>query len=676
MSTNNGFSDKVSLIWSIADLLRGSWKQYEYQDVILPLVLLKRLDVVLELTKAEVIRQNNQFEGKVNVEPILKKTAGVGFYNKSPFDFYKLLEDPAHIGANFRKYIDGYSANIQDIIEKFDFEKQLQRLEGGNLLYEIVKRLNTVELDPKKVDNHEMGTVFEELLRKFSEQSNETAGEHYSPRDVVQLAVELVITPDIEELKRPHVAKRVYDCACGTGGMLSLVKETVEQHINRQADMYLYGQELNPQTYALCKADMLIKGEDPNNIKGGDKDHSVASTLSNDQFFGDYFDYLLTNPPFGVDWKKDKVRVEKEAERGYSGRFGAGTPRVSDGQLLFLQHMVSKMRPAADGGARLGIILNGSPLFTGSAGSGESEIRRWLLEKDLVETIVSLPDQLFYNTGINTYIWVLSNRKSAERKNKVQLIDAREIYHKLRKSLGNKRKELIESDREKILELHEEFKDSKHSKIFDREEFGYRQITVERPLQLNFSTDTDRIERLKLNKIFEIDLAGKKKPKYTAEQQVEIFKTLNSLPKKVFKKQDEFLLNLHTAFKSSGAKLDAVLEKIIISELSDHDDEADVITNKKGQPESDSNLRDAENVPLNKDIHQYFAEEVKPYVPSAWINEKSTDHKDGKIGKVGYEIPVSRYFYEYQPPRELKEIETDIKHTEGSLLTLIQELSV
>lgn len=667
-------SSAVSVLWPLADLLRGSWKQYEYQDVILPLVLLKRLDTILVPTRDEVRRMNNEFKNKIDVDPILRKAAGVEFYNTSNYDFTELLNDPSHIAANFRTYIRGYSPNVQEIFEKFDFDRQLERLEGGNILYELIKRLNTVDLSPQAVDNHQMGTVFEELLRKFAEQSNETSGEHFTPRDVVTLLAELIVHPDREELKKPHIGKLVYDCASGTGGILSVIKDTIQQNINPNADINLYGQELNPQTYALSKADMLIKGENPNNIKGGDKDHAKASTLSNDQFFGTSFDYLAANPPYGVDWKKDKNSVDKEAERGYGGRFGAGTPRISDGQLLFLQHLISKMRPATDGGARVGIVLNGSPLFTGSAGSGESEIRRWILEKDLLETIVALPDQLFYNTGINTYIWILSNKKPAERKGKVQMIDARTFWHKQTpKSLGNKRKEIKLEDRQKILDLYDEFKESKHVKIFDTKTFGYRQITVERPLQLSFQVTPERIELLKANKLFE---TGKKKSVYDPYQTDAIFTALQkitSLP--VVTNRESFLKGAKAAFAASDAPFDAKLQKIVLQTMSEQDDKADVITDIKGNPEPDSSLRDTENVPLGEDVQTYFEREVVPYIPNAWINTKVTDHKDGELGKVGYEISFTRFFYEYKTPRDLKEIEGDIQQTEHELAKLLKELT-
>lgn len=670
---NKPTQNPESLVWSLADLLRGSWKQHEYQDVILPLLLLKRIDTMLEPTRSEVRRKYNQFHGKTDVAPILRATTKMDFYNTSEFDFDTLLDQPSHIAKNFQNYIDSYSENIQDIIAKFDFAKQLERLEGGNILYEMIKQLNQVDLSPSRIDNHEMGTIFENLLRRFSEQSNETAGEHYTPRDVVGLLAELLVEPDKENLKRPHIGIRIYDPAVGTAGILSVVKQIITDKINPKADVYLYGQELNPQTYAIAKADMLIKGE-AGDIRGGDKDSSKASTLSNDQFFGESFDYISANPPYGVDWKKDKSAVEKEAERGYAGRFGAGTPRISDGQLLFLQHMVSKMRPAVDGGSRVGIVLNGSPLFTGSAGSGESEIRRWLLEKDLVETIVALPDQLFYNTGISTYIWILTNRKTPERKHKVQLIDARKQFTKRRKSLGNKRKDISEANAQQILEWYNEFKEGARVKIFDTREFGYRQVTIERPLQLSFQVTPERIEQLRQHKLFEL---GKKKPTYDVYQVDAIFAALTKLTElPPYANREDFLEMMKVVFMDKEAPFDAKLQKILLQTMAESDEKADVITDSKGNPEADSSLRDTENVPLGQDVSEYFEREVVPYVPNAWINTKVTDHKDGEVGKVGYEIPFTRYFYEYKPPRDLHEIESDIKETEVELAKLLKELTV
>lgn len=666
MSTlNNNKTTIVSAIWSIADILRGGWRQHEYQDVILPLMVLKRLDSILANTKEAVSNKYNEYKGKVNdLDPILKRTSGVEFYNTSGYDFNSLLGDSKHITKNFKQYLAGYSKNIQDIFEKFNFDNQLKRLEGGDLLFLIIQKINSVDLHPSQVDNHTMGQIFEELLRKFSEMSNETAGEHYTPRDVISTLVECLLAPDAQELKKPHVIKKIYDPACGTGGMLTVAKEFIRENINENAEVYLYGQELNSVTYAMAKSDMLIKGENPDFIKGGEEDHSKASTLSNDQFFGEVFDYGLSNPPYGVDWKKDKDAVEREASRGYAGRFGAGTPRISDGQLLFLQHLVSKMKPEADGGSRLAIVHNGSPLFTGDAGSGESEIRRWILEKDLLETIIALPDQLFYNTGINTYLWFVTNRKSKERKGKVQLIDARTFFKKTRKSLGSKRHEIDPKSKEKILELYTDFKETEHSKIFNTTDFAYRQITIERPLRLAFQITDDRIELIKTNKSFE---------KLNDDEQKEVLDLLHTFPNKnLFTNLDKFLevFNKHFA----ELKLKATTKKAIMDTFSERSEAAEIVTDKDGNSESDSELRDYENVPWETDINEYFDKEVKPYVPDAWINESVRDHKDNQIGVVGYEIPFTRYFYKYEAPRSLEEIEGEIEGVENELLELLKQL--
>ncbi len=469
----------ASTIWNIADILHGGWKNHEYQDVILPMVVLRRLDSVLAKTKQQVLQTQNDMDGKVaDLAPFLEQASGYKFYNTSPYDFTKLLDDSEGIYANFINYLDGYSPNVRDIITKFDFSKQLNRLKSGKILHLIVKELDKVDLSPEAVSNHDMGYIFEELIRKFSEQSNETAGEHYTPREVIRLMVRLLLEPDASRIKGESKIIEMYDPAMGTGGMLTIGKEYIQKKINPDAEVYLYGQELNPQTYAIAKSDMLIKGEDADRIKGGSGENSEDSTLSNDQFYDKQFDYVIANPPYGIDWKKDREAVEAEAARGEAGRFPASTPAVSDGQMLFLQHMISKMRPVSDGGGRVAVVHNGSPLFTGAAGSGPSNIRRWVLENDYLEAIIALPTNMFYNTGIATYVWLLTNHKSAERKGKVQLIDASEIYHKLRKNLGDKNKELTPEDIEEIYTLYNNFHATKRSKIFDTQDFGYTQVTV------------------------------------------------------------------------------------------------------------------------------------------------------------------------------------------------------
>lgn len=664
-NTIDNFNQKASLIWNIADILRGGWHQYEYQNVILPLVVLKRLDSILADTKSKVLEKNNEYKGKIHdLDPILKRTAGVPFYNISEYDFKTILGEPKLLAKNFRQYINGYSKNIQDIFEKFDFDTQLERLEGGNLLFHIIQELNKVDLHPSKVDNHQMGHIFEELLRKFSEMSNETAGEHYTPRDVIELMTELLFSPDKTELRKPHVIKKIYDPACGTGGMLSVSKDYIQFTINKNADIFLYGQELNSVTYAMAKSDMLIKGDNPDLIRGGEKDHTKASTLANDQFYGEVFDYGLSNPPYGVDWKKDKDAVEREATRGYAGRFGAGTPRISDGQLLFLQHLISKMKPEADGGSRISIVLNGSPLFTGDAGSGESEIRRWILEKDLLETIVALPDQLFYNTGINTYLWFVTNRKSKERKGKVQLIDGRTFFKKIRKSLGSKRHEIDAASKKKVVELYEKYEDGEFSKIFKNTDFGYRQITIERPLRRSYQVTSELILAIQTDKSLE---------KLDADEKNRIILLLEKFPDNaVFKNREKFVAIFDEHMKL--LKLKAPIKKSIIDTLSEQDETADICRDSHGEIEPDSDLRDYENVPLGQDIQEYFDKEVRPYVSDAWINESVRDKKDGKVGVVGYEIPFTRYFYKYEPPRKLEEIEADIEKVENELLELLKTL--
>jgi type I restriction enzyme M protein len=469
-----------SFIWSVADLLRGDYKQSEYGKVILPFTVLRRLDCVLEPTKAAVLTElAKRTQAKVNPEPFLLKKSGVLFYNTSPLDLKKLMGDQDHIGENLRAYLQAFSPAVRDIFESFEFHTQIDKLAKSGLLYLVTEKFANIDLHPEVVSNAQMGAVFEELIRKFAEISNETAGEHFTPREVIRLMVNLLFIEDDEALTKPGVVRSIYDPTAGTGGMLSVAGEHLASH-NPDARLVMYGQELNPESYAICKADMLIKGQDIGNIIFG-------NTLSNDGLHGKHFDYMLSNPPFGVEWKKIEKEIRKEAdEQGFNGRFGPGLPRVSDGSLLFLMHLISKMRPAKDGGSRFGIVLNGSPLFTGGAGSGESEIRRYVLENDLVEAIIGLPTDMFYNTGISTYVWIVSNRKPDERKGKVQLIDASSFWQKMRKSLGSKRKELSPDHIEEITKLFGNCKKVTKdgvpiSRIFKNEDFGYRTITVERP---------------------------------------------------------------------------------------------------------------------------------------------------------------------------------------------------
>lgn len=568
MSIGSNISEKVNLIWAIADKLTGVYKPHEYGEVILPLTVIRRFDCVLADTKEAVLKKNEQV-GKLPMKDVfLCKESGYDFYNISKFDFQKLLSDPDGIEANFRAYINGFSENVRNIIEKFNFDNQITRLAEKNLLYIVIQEFVTpnADLHPSKISNLEMGYIFEEIIRRFSESHNEDAGQHYTPREVIELMVNILFYND-SDLLTGNIAKTIYDPACGTGGMLSVAEDYLKK-LNKDAELIAFGQEINDQTYAICKADMLIKGANADNIKNG-------NTLSDDQFKEDRYDYILSNPPFGREWKNDKKAVETEAKLGYAGRFGAGLPAVGDGQMLFLETAIAKMKPQ---GSRIAIIHNGSPLFTGDAGSGASEIRRYILENDLLEAIIALPNDIFYNTGIATYIWVLSNKKPDYRKDKVQLINANGLYEKRRKSLGNKRNDIPKEYIDEITKLYGEFKPTEISKIFDKEDFGYSKIVVERP---------------KLNEDGTPEL-------------------------------------------------------------------------KKGKPVSDTSLRDTENVPLKEDIQEYFKREVLPFAPDAWIDEKKT--------KVGYEIPFTRYFYEYIPPKPAQELEIEIKEIEMDLDGALEEI--
>lgn len=577
----SNFSEKAAFLWSVADLLRGPYKPYEYGEVILPFTVIRRLDCVLESSKIQVLQEyeSRRNSGIRDLSPFLLKVSGQKFYSVSRFTFPKLLDDPQHIRQNLESYLGDLSENARDIFERFKFNEQIATLNSKNLLFMIVQKFATIDLHPDKVPNEEMGLIFEELIRKFSEASNEKAGEYFTPREVIRLMVNILFAADDEALSKPGVVRSIYDPAAGTGGMLSVAEDYLREH-NPEMHLTVFGQELNDKSYSICKADMMIKGQDPNRIANGD-------SFTQDAFPQEKFDYMLSNPPFGVDWKQYQDFIRNEHERkGYGGRFGPGLPRISDGSLLFLLHLLSKMRPSDEGGSRIGIVLNGSPLFTGDAGSGESEIRRWILENDFLEAIIALPTELFYNTGIATYVWILSNRKSQERKNKVQLINAVDLYAKMRKSLGNKRNYLTDENIHEITRVYGEFENMGISKIFDTQDFGFRKITVDRP----------------------------------------------PAPGKTVKV-------------------------------------------KKGQKPYDPDLRDTENVPLKEDIYEYFEREVKPHVPDAWINEEIRDEKDGKIGKVGYEISFNRYFYVYKPPRPLEEIKADLKAVESRIMELLEKVT-
>jgi type I restriction enzyme M protein len=593
-------SELSSFIWSVADLLRGDYKRADYGKVILPFTLLRRLECVLEPTKAKVLKEYEKRKGEAALEVRLTRASGQAFYNVSPFTLSGLLADQKHIRQNLTAYLGDFSTEARDVFEHFRFLARISELEEKNLLFLLVQKFAAIDLHPDVVPNEMMGQTFEDLIRRFAEDSNETAGEHFTPRDVIRLIVQCLFNEDSEVLTKKGIIRSLYDPTAGTGGMLS-VGENMLHEMNADAVLRLFGQELNDESYAICKGDMLIKGQDPNNVR-------LGNTLSADAFLDDKFDYGLSNPPFGVDWKKVQEAVKTEYEKkGYGGRFGPGLPRISDGALLFLLHLISKMRPVADGGGRIGIVLNGSPLFTGDAGSGESEIRRWILENDWLEAIIALPTDLFYNTGIATYIWILDNDKREDRKGRVQLIDATRMYAKMKKSLGNKRAYLTEAQIAEIVKVYGdgqegatftgEYRDSKTngngnpepeaprvvSKVFDNAFFGYRKVTVDRP------------------------------PRPGSEGKP-----------------------------------------------------------KKGEKPYDKDLRDTETIPLTESIDDYMAREVLPHVPDAWVNTTIRDEKDGQVGKVGYEINFNRYFYVYKPPRPPEVIAAEIREMEKRFLELMK----
>jgi type I restriction enzyme M protein len=666
------FGEKVSFIWSVADLIRGPYRPNQYKDVMLPMTVLRRLDCVLEPTKREVIKRKRKLAGgKVkNVDPILCRVTGVPFYNDSSFTFRDLKGDPNNIAANLTHYIKGFSTRARDILDHFGFEEHIAKLDKADRLYLVVAKFCDIDLHPEIVSNIEMGYIFEELIRRFNEASNEEAGDHFTPREVIRLMVNLLFMPDNDVLTTKGIVRTLYDPACGTGGMLSVAEDYVRE-LNPDARLEVFGQDYNDQAYAICGSDMMIKGQDIEHIAFGD-------SFTDDHFPSEKFDYMLANPPFGVEWKPEADFVKREhEEQGFGGRFGAGLPRINDGSLLFLQHMISKMKDPKDGGTRLGIVFNGSPLFTGSAGSGESEIRRWIIENDRLEAIVALPDQLFYNTGIYTYLWIVTNRKEPGRRGKIQLVDGTGFFKKMRKSLGNKRHEVGEEDRGEITRLYGGLQDGDRVRMFDNEDFGYRRITVERPLRLNFAVDAERVERLKDVKAF-AGLAASKKRKDTKAALAEIAEGRNLqeailsaldglVSKGVVKNRERFEELVKEAFRRAGLKVPATLLKAILMGLAERDETADVCKDAKGNPEPDPDLRDYENVPLKEDMGEYMKREVLPHVPDAWVDESRT--------KVGYEINFNRYFYKYTPPRPLEEIEADLKQIEKEIAEMLAEVT-
>lgn len=643
----------VNFIWNIAESLRGPFKPSEYGSVVLPFTVLRRLDAVLADTKEQVLevaRETEQLPDRLR-HIKLADAAGRDFYNTSPFTMAKLAADPQDLRQNLAAYLAGFSTNVRDIFDRFEFDKTLNKLAEKNKLFAVTEKFAQADFHPTTVSNIQMGLVFEELIRWANERSNETAGDHYTPREVISLMVQLLFATDDDALSKPGVVRSIYDPTAGTGGMLSVADEHLRR-MNPGIQLSLYGQDYNDASYAICKADMVIKGQDVDNIRLGD-------TLTEDHFDDKKFDYGLSNPPFGVDWKDQREAVDDEHRRlGFVGRFGPGTPAVSDGAMLFLLHLVSKMRKPEDGGSRMAIVLNGSPLFSGGAGGGESNIRKWLLESDLVEAIIGLPKDMFYNTGISTYIWLLTNRKSAERRGTVQLIDGREFFTKLRKGLGSKRNELSAADIERIVRLYSDFEDSERSKIFRNEDFLYRTITVERPLRLNWQATPERIdavmEHKAVQKLNEADASA-------------LRVALESLgADAAWQNRDEFHKALKVAAKSAGLKVTAPLLKAVTLTLGEQDDDADICRDAKGNAEADASLRDTENVPWNENMHDYLEREVLPYAPDAWIDESKT--------KQGAEIPFTRHFYEYLPPRPLEDIDSDLERVMAELRAMLTEV--
>ncbi len=769
-----GVNNLASESWALAELLRGDFRQSQYGRIILPFNLLRRLECVLEKTKPKVLAEYEKVK-KMNIPEeaeeklLLRATGGLSFFNTSKMDLSTLGE--SDVKANLESYIQGFSRDAREIFEHFKFAEFIGQLNDAGLLYKVVQRVRNTDLSPKAVSNHEMGLVFEELIRRFAESSNDTAGEHFTPRDIVRLTTSLVFMEDDEALTKPGIIRTVYDPTAGTGGFLSSGMEYVHE-LNPQAVMRAFGQELNPESYAICKADMLIKGQDVSNIK-------LGNTLSNDQLYGNSFDYMLSNPPFGVDWKKIEESIKDEnILKGYNGRFGPGLPRVSDGSLLFLLHLISKLRDGSEGGGRIGIILNGSPLFTGGAGSGESEIRRYILEADLLEAIVAVPTDMFYNTGIATYVWILSNKKADERKGKVQLINGVNLSGKMRKSLGSKRNEMSADDIAIITRTFGAFEtvDAREldkpaeqksnrgrqsanpktepaktfaSKIFATHEFGYRRITIERPLRESYQFSDERVAELRFankpfnapmkwiyenfgkhwrddadcqaygilqDKAVEIRAYIKSHFSELKEKQIKdllapkmwltqrsVFLKAKQLQKSFGSKQYDDMNTYDAALKTACEALDVALDtgekKQIVTAVSWKNPEAEKVIkkvhkNNKANPlyglfevgkkvveyKPDGELRDNENVALDpsqsvNDLNEaYFIKEVRPHVPDAWIDGSKKDAKDQEIGIVGYEIPFNRHFYEYRPPRDLAEIDTDLDKVSAEIMQLLQEV--
>lgn len=656
--------EHANLIWQIADLLRGPYRPPQYERVMLPMTVLRRFDCVLAATKLKVLAEYDARKGgKLSADAldrVLNRAAGQRFHNHSPLTFEKLKGDPDNIEKHLVSYIKGFSANVRTIFEYFEFETEIEKMREANILYLVVSKFCDVNLHPDVVPNEEMGLIFENLIRRFNELANETAGDHFTPREVIRLMVHLLFINDDKLLATAGTVRKLLDPACGTGGMLAEAQRYLREH-HPAALLYAYGQDYNKRAFATAASDMLIKQVDHNgsgdNVRFGD-------TFTDDRFSGQTFDYFLSNPPFGVDWKKQQKEIQQEHDkRGLDGRFGAGLPRVNDGALLFLQHMMSKFERVTPEqqkyGSRLAIVFSGSPLFTGGAGSGESDIRRWIIEKDWLEGVIALPEQMFYNTGIGTYIWIVTNRKERRRKGKIQLLDARERWQpggseESKRSLGDKRRHMSNSDITEIVQIYGRFGETEVSKIFGNSEFGYTQVTVERPLRLRYlMTSEDKARFLDacpnlLDDVQAIDRVLGREPKTNWNSVWSQVQRLLGERKSRWKEAEQRLFR--NVFTQKNNDSEAVRKGI-----GDHEFEPD--------PE----LRDIESVPLNRDIDEYFTREVLPHVPDAWMDR-------GK-DKVGYEISFNRHFYRYQAPRALAEIDSDLKGSEIEIMQLLREMT-
>ena len=670
-----------NFIWQIADLLRGPYRPPQYERVMLPLTVLRRFDCVLAATKDKVLAEHKKWKDRLQDEALdsmLNKAAGQRFHNRSLLDFEKLKGDPDPIDRHLISYIEGFSKNIRDIFERFEFAAEVEKMHEANILYLIVSKFCDMDLHPDVVDNIQMGFLFEDLIRRFNEAANETAGDHFTPREVIRLMVDILFDPDNDILTKPGIVHKLLDPACGTGGMLAESQNYLREH-NAKAQLWVFGQDFNPRAYAIAASDLLLKDNENSDIRFGD-------SLINDQYPSDdpetkgQFDYLLANPPFGVDWKRQKSEVQRQHEKlGFGGRFGAGLPRVNDGALLFLQHMISKFEPyqpeQQKNGARLAIVFNGSPLFTGGAGSGESEIRKWVIENDWLEAIVALPEQMFYNTGIGTYIWIVTNHKQPHRKGKIQLIDARARWKPMRRSLGDKRREMSGDDIAAVVCEYGTFVEGGTSKIFDNQDFGYQRVPIERPLRLRYQMSLERKRNFLdtvphlLRDVQEIDRLLGREPQSDWN---EIEATITDLLKQ---RQSRWRATEHKLFRYVFTDRAPEAAPVILKERKAKkepdarvwgwfpDDQNKV----ERLYEADTKLRDFENVRLKDDIVDYFHREVEPHVPDAWA--------DGEKIKTAYEINFNRHFYTYTPPRPLAEIDADLKQMEEKIVRLLREVT-